>query len=311
MPFPNQVKVAQAPALAGDFCSTNPRYAANAGPGGFVAGTAGAIVGRFCWAVNPSDMDGAPSTVNSFGIGLPAGIIHRQQQALNSTYLSEAGEVIPSGFQLAIMADADLWIKNDGSTTAVPGMKAYANFADGKATFAATGSVTSGAVVTGAIAASTFSVTGSITGDTLTVTAVSSGTIVNGATISGTGIASGTKIVSQLSGTTGGVGTYAVSIAEQNAASTTVSGTYGTLTVTAVSSGTILLGDTISGSGVTAGSKITQFLTGAGGTGTYVVDPTQTASSTTITSAAVNVETGWTCVSTGKAGELVKITKHP
>lgn len=56
-----------------------------------------------------------------------------------------------------------------------------------------------------------------------------------------------------------------------------------TLTVTAVTSGALSVGQTISGSGVTAGTKITALGTGLGGTGTYTVDTSQTASSTTIT----------------------------
>lgn len=56
------------------------------------------------------------------------------------------------------------------------------------------------------------------------------------------------------------------------------------LTVTAIPSGNISLGQYISGSGVTSGTKIVQFLTGAGGVGTYQVDTSQSVSSTTITS---------------------------
>jgi hypothetical protein len=56
-----------------------------------------------------------------------------------------------------------------------------------------------------------------------------------------------------------------------------------TLTVTAVTSGELTVGQTISGTGVTASTKITAFGTGAGGAGTYTVDTSQTAGSTTIT----------------------------
>lgn len=58
------------------------------------------------------------------------------------------------------------------------------------------------------------------------------------------------------------------------------------LTVTAVTSGTLSVGQTISGSGITAGTKITALGTGLGGTGTYTVDTSQTASSTTVTASA-------------------------
>lgn len=53
-----------------------------------------------------------------------------------------------------------------------------------------------------------------------------------------------------------------------------------TMTVSAVSSGTILLGMEVSGSGVTAGTRITAYGTGSGGTGTYIVSASQTVSST-------------------------------
>lgn len=62
-----------------------------------------------------------------------------------------------------------------------------------------------------------------------------------------------------------------------------ISGT--TLTVTAMTSGSIQIGQTLSGTGVTAATLVTGYLTGAGGTGTYTVDTSQTAGSTTITGA--------------------------
>jgi len=64
-----------------------------------------------------------------------------------------------------------------------------------------------------------------------------------------------------------------------------ISGT--TLTVTGINSGGINLGQYLSGSGITAGTKIVQFLTGAGNNineaGTYQVNISQTVASTTIT----------------------------
>lgn len=61
-----------------------------------------------------------------------------------------------------------------------------------------------------------------------------------------------------------------------------ISGTV--LTVTAVSAGTIAVGELIAGTGVTANTKITSFGTGSGGVGTYNLDTSQTAASTTINS---------------------------
>lgn len=70
---------------------------------------------------------------------------------------------------------------------------------------------------------------------------------------------------------------------ESHTATFTASIATTTLTVSAVSSGTIYLGMEISGSGVTAGTRITAFGTGSGGIGTYTVSASQTVSSTTIT----------------------------
>lgn len=60
---------------------------------------------------------------------------------------------------------------------------------------------------------------------TLTVSAMSSGTLVPGMLLTGTGVTAGTRIVSQLTGTTGGAGTYQVSIS-QTVAATAITGAY-------------------------------------------------------------------------------------
>lgn len=57
-----------------------------------------------------------------------------------------------------------------------------------------------------------------------------------------------------------------------------------TLTVTAVASGNIALGQYVSGAGVASGTQITQFLTGAGGTGTYTINVNQAVGSIAMTS---------------------------
>ena len=59
-----------------------------------------------------------------------------------------------------------------------------------------------------------------------------------------------------------------------------------TLTVTAMLSGDpIVLGQYIDGANVSAGTYITGFLTGTGGTGTYTVNNSQTSASATIVAA--------------------------
>lgn len=65
-----------------------------------------------------------------------------------------------------------------------------------------------------------------------------------------------------------------------------ISGT--TLTITAVTSGILRAGDPITGTGVTANTYITSVGTGTGGLGTYIVNNSQTVSSTTLTSQATS-----------------------
>ena len=307
----SQVNAQPAPGVVGDFASTNPFWTFDAGPGGLVAGPSGLTTGLFAWVTPPVDANGTPSFANNFGSGNTAGFVHRTMNGLLTNYLQSAGLLVPAGFQVTLMNGGDFWVVNNGSGVATVGMKAYATFANGQATFAASGSPTTGASGrSSTVAATTSSVTGSIAGDILTVTAVGSGTVYPGTTISGTSVTTGTQIVSQISGTTGGIGTYYVSIPEQTVASTTISGTYGLLTV----GGTVVSGfavnDVISGTNVVAGTTITALGTGTGGAGTYVVNNNTVVNSTAITVAAVNVETKWYAASNGLAGELVKITSH-
>ncbi len=95
-----------------------------------------------------------------------------------------------------------------------------------------------------------------------------------------------------------------------------------TLTVSVVSSGTLSIGQVLSGSGLTSGTRITAFLTGTGGTGTYTVDKSQTFASGAITGAAgstyvegedyiVNRTLGWIKAINGGAildGQPLKVT---
>jgi hypothetical protein len=193
------------------------------------------------------------------------------------------------------------------------------------------------AAFAGAVLSANF--TGSISGNTLTVTAVASGTIAVGQILSDlTGAISAGTTISSLGSGTGGIGTYAVnvnqavaseSMTSESASNVTVPraritsklfaiqyvppiaalGSWaqvaaisigssnspdaavvghivGTVfTVTAVTSGTILLGDYLSDlNGIIAnGTSITSFGTGTGGVGTYNINNTQTVSGATFT----------------------------
>lgn len=65
-----------------------------------------------------------------------------------------------------------------------------------------------------------------------------------------------------------------------------------TLTVTAVTSGVLAVGQYLSGNNVAAGTQITALGTGTGGTGTYTVDVSQTASSNTVIGSARDLPIG-------------------
>jgi len=125
-------------------------------------------------------------------------------------------------------------------------------------------------------------------GTTLTVAGTRTGEWTIGAVVSGGGIlsyntamepdTSYTTITAQLTGTPGGAGTYTLSQAQgATASAVTISTT--TMTVGGTVAGTFNIGQTIAGSGVSAGTKITGLGTGTGGAGTYTVSISQTVAS--------------------------------
>jgi hypothetical protein len=184
---------------------------------------------------------------------------------------------------------------------------------------------------------------GTISGTTLTVAALPGkkpagiqGTIQLNAPLLGLGVMPGTIIQSQSGGTTGGIGTYQVSVSQtlsqpvtmstgvlaltgqqnrvpepanpyfailtpirvdrlatnQDASADvkfigSISGNI--LTVSAVAIGTIVLGSTVFGAGVTPGTQITGFISGGGGDGTYQVSPSQTVSSGTMSAGGMSL----------------------
>ena len=321
-----------APAVAGDFASANyNRFSVLSGPGGLVSGAAGVIVGHFAWLSQQSlDPDNAAQIVNSFYVpnagagasaaGAPDGFVSRPDSpAIITTYLADSTMVIQQGSQVPLKSGGDFWCKNDGSGAAVVGNKAYASLTTGAVSFAATGTPSTATSTSSTIAAGTWSATGSIAGNVMTVGTVT-GTygVAIGATVTGTNVVSGTVVVAQLTGSNGGAGTYAVSIGEQAvAAATSLSGTFGVLTIGGTVAGAFVVGGIVStGSGVTAGTTITcstaqnTNFTGAGGAGTYAVNLTQAVGGGGETmDFTTNVETKWAARSSGAAGEVVKISE--
>jgi hypothetical protein len=160
---------------------------------------------------------------------------------------------------------------------------------------------------------------GSISGTTLTVTLMKSGTITTGQQVLCDGILSATVITALGTGT-GGVGTYTINRTqtltsrEINTATVgavitgSISGT--TLTVTAVTSGTLYPGQTIQGTGVTdgtiikslGGSAALSFSITAAGTG-YAVGDT-----ITVTGGIYSQQAIYTVATIGGSGAVTGLT---
>ena len=164
---------------------------------------------------------------------------------------------------------------------------------------------------------------GYTSGTTLYVTSMKSGTLAVGQQLFGIGVTAETVITALGTGT-GGVGNYTINLSQSVTSQTlntaavaarvtgSISGTV--LTVTAVTSGTLYPGQTIQGTGVTAGTIITalggsaalSFAITSGGTG-YAVGDTITVTggvysqqaTYTVATVAAGVVTGLTTVSNG------------
>ena len=133
--------------------------------------------------------------------------------------------------------------------------------------------------------------TASISGTTMTVTQLFSGTIAVGQQVFGVGVEQETVITALGTGT-GGTGTYTVSNSQTAASGRynsaqincvftgSTSGT--TLTVSAVSSGTLHAGMTITNSTISTKTVITALGSGTGGAGTYTISNSQSVGSSTM-----------------------------
>lgn len=311
MAFQQNTNVVQAPAQAGDFASRNPRHSALGADGFYTAGPNGLTIGLFAWADATTGQ-----TLSNFGNGAPTGFVHREEQALITAFLGQAGYVIPAGFGVGGLFDGgDFWVKNTGTNSVTPGMKAYANNSTGLVTFGAAGAPPSDFSMTASVAAAPGSATTStITDNVFTITTLASGAFYVGSVLTGTGVATGTVITKQLTGAFAGAtgATFLVSPGGQAVTSTTITGAAGLMTVTAATTGTVHVGDVLvagggGGSNTVAGTTVTALGTGTGGTGTYVVNNNTVVTSGTIAGTGAT-ETKWYAFSRAATLELVMIT---
>lgn len=187
MSFQTTVNLQQAPAVAGDFASANPRANVLAGEGALVADIGGCVVGRFAWLLSEK--------AKNSGAGSPAGFVHREMNALITTFLADSSNTVLQGYPVTVYNEGDFWAKT--LTTAVRGDNVYADH-------------NTGAVAAGSAKPSTFVGTASFATNVMTVTAVTSGTVKVGDYVTSAGVAAGTKVTALGTGT-GGTGTYTLS----------------------------------------------------------------------------------------------------
>jgi hypothetical protein len=286
--------------VPGDFASVNPRAAIVAGPNQFVAPAAGVNVGSFAWFDPTTGI--ASNYYKATGF---LGFVHRENNGLITQFLGIATLTVVPGNMVTGMSYGDYLAIFAGGATV--GQAVYADPVTGAATAGAPSNAGTTALA-GSVAA----------GGVLTVTGVTGTLAVGQLVLLGT-LPEGTYIVSLGTGT-GGDGTYnlanvnGTAIAAVGAttggstlgpqetiytvgspvdagfsvATSTIApgatGLYGTLTLGAAPTGTVSVGDFISGTGIPANVQILQLLTGSGGSGsTYLVSWSGTVASTTIT----------------------------
>lgn len=227
--FQTFVQNQPAPAEAGDLAGTNPRTTVDAPPAGYAADSSGVVVGYFAYGDPATGLAHNAQTANAL-----LGFVARQQQSgtLITTFLDGTTSTVVPGYPVTLFNQGDFWAYFP--TGAAIGAAVYANNTTGAPQTSSSGAtITPFTVVSTADAPS--SVTASIAAPSppgtdvsiMHVTAVLSGPpLAPGLLLSGTGVIANTRIVSQVSGTPGGIGFYIVS--EQGAvSSTTITATGG------------------------------------------------------------------------------------
>ena len=162
---------------------------------------------------------------------------------------------------------------------------------------------------------------GSVSGTTLTVTQVKNGTIAASQSLLGVGVTAETIITGQLTGTTGGVGTYSINLSQTEtsevlnsvAVGATITGSISgtTLTATAVT-GTLYVGQTVQGVGVASNTVIVAL-----GQGTVLSETIATAGTGYAVNDTVTVLGGvygtspatYTVTSIGSGGAVTGLTR--
>lgn len=144
MGFQTSVNLQQAPAVAGDFASANPRASLLAGEAAIVAGTSGVTVGRFAWVGN--------GVASNAGATKPNGLVARENQSVITTWLADGSNVIPKGLPVTLYVAGDFWVKT--LSNASIGQKVFASLSTGEVKTDTAGATVSGYIETNWVVAS-------------------------------------------------------------------------------------------------------------------------------------------------------------
>lgn len=210
--FQTYVKSQPAPAVEGDFASTNPRSSVVPSVAGAwkVAPGQSVRVGYFAWGDSATGL--VYSSLAAAGTDPVIGFVARQPNepsALITAFLGESIMTLQAGMPCTLLQTGDYWAALIGAAAndavfAVEATGAPSLVDD--ATTIATGFVAgSAAPVNGVTAATT-----TIAAQTGIMTVVTQASGVNevGQRVTGAGVAANTYITAQLTGTPGGAGTY-------------------------------------------------------------------------------------------------------
>lgn len=204
-----------APAVEGDFASTNPRSAIPpvVGAAWKVAAGQSVRVGFFAWGgadglVYSSQAAAAAVTPGGTPVIGFVARLPNEPSVLITTFLAESGMLLNVGMPCTLQSNGDYWAALIGAafgsvvfavnTTGAPSLI-------DDATTDPTGFVANSAAPVNAVTAATTTIAAQ-TG-IMTIATVSSGVVVVGQRVTGTGVAANTYITAQISGT-GGAGTY-------------------------------------------------------------------------------------------------------
>ena len=312
MAFQSSVNQQPAPGIEGGRASDNPISSV---VGSFVANSAGVRVGSFAWVT------GGTAYSYNYANALPAGFVMNSQQAFITTWKGRSSMVIPSGVPVQIFDRGDFWAYSLYADAAV-GQKVFANVFTGKIMPATAGSFPA------LPAGTTGTITASFATNVMTPTA-GSVYIAVGMLVSGAGVPPNTYIEAQLTGSAGActsatyqLTTYPGTLGSNAAITVTSNDGVGgavcssvssssstTMTINALTSGTIVVGQLVQGiTNVPAGTYVQSIGTFNGTSGTIILSAATTG---TITTQACNfsawVETPFYVKSAGNLGDLIKI----